>query len=260
MLKRYECHLLRPKLQRLRSIFDCGSDGHHSGRGTAECPYRLEQALPSSQGSWQRLLRRLGQLGELSLGGRHRLPKADFLAAEMFPDAQGAEQYFRIRPATSDSRHKCKFGAVLSSTYAMVDVPAWSRRRRPLGNGQGQEPLRITTDKLRSYPATMRRIPSQVAHTTERHANNRAEASRQPNRQRQRHMRRCETAGQAQRFPSLHAVAQDLFRIGRHLLRSMNNRLLRSRSFAVWQTVTAARAEPTTTDHHNPRATPARPS
>jgi hypothetical protein len=35
-------------------------------------------------------------------------------------------------------------------------------------------------------------------------------------------------------------VVQNLFRVGRHLLRSTNHRLLRSRSFAVWQTVTAA--------------------
>jgi putative transposase len=53
-------------------------------------------------------------------------------------------------------------------------------------------------------------------------------------------MRRFKSAGQAQRFLSLHGVVQNLFRVGRHLLRSTNHRLLRLRSFAVWRTVTAA--------------------
>ena len=45
---------------------------------------------------------------------------------------------------------------------------------------------------------------------------------------------------QAQRFWSVHGVIQNLFRVGRHLLRSVNHRLLRSRSFLVWQEVTCA--------------------
>ena len=111
--------------------------------------------------------------------------------------------------------------------------------RRPL-RGQGKEPFRIITGKLRSYSAAMQTILCGVAHNTERYANNRAEASHQPTRQRERHMRRFKSAGQAQRFLTLHGVVQNLFRVGRHLLRSTNHRLLRSRSFAVWQTVTTA--------------------
>ena len=86
----------------------------------------------------------------------------------------------------------------------------------------------------------MRMILSGVNHNTERYANNRAEASHQPTRQRERQMRRFKSAGQAQRFLSLHGVVQNLFRVGRHLLNSTNHRIQRSRSFAVWQAVTAA--------------------
>ena len=111
---------------------------------------------------------------------------------------------------------------------------------RRLLPSQGQEPFRIITDKLRSYSAAMRTILCDVAHHTERYGNNRAEGSHQPTRQRERQMRRFKSAGQAQRFLSLHSVIQNLFRLGRHLLRSTNHRLLRSRSFAVWRTVTAA--------------------
>jgi putative transposase len=111
---------------------------------------------------------------------------------------------------------------------------------RRLLRGQGQEPLRIITDKLRSYSAALRTILCDVGHNTERYANNRAEASHQPTRHMERQMRRFKSPGQAQRFLSLQAVVQNLFRVGRHLLRSTNHQLLRSRSFQVWRTVTAA--------------------
>ncbi len=111
---------------------------------------------------------------------------------------------------------------------------------RRLLQGQGKEPFRIITDRLRSYSAAMRTTLSNVAHCVDRYANNRAEVSHQPTRQRERQMRRFKSAGQAQRFLSLHGVVQNLFRVGRHLLRSTNHRLLRSRSFATWRTATTA--------------------
>jgi putative transposase len=52
-------------------------------------------------------------------------------------------------------------------------------------------------------------------------------------------MRRFKSARHAQRFLCLHDAVRNLFRVGRHLLRSSNHRLLRSRSFAVWCEVTA---------------------
>jgi len=120
------------------------------------------------------------------------------------------------------------------------DQRAAERFFRRLLRGQGKEPLRIITDKLKSYSAALRSILCGVAHNTELFANNRAEVSHQQTRQRERHMRRFKSAGQAQRFLSLHGVVQNLFRVGRQLLTSINHRLLRSRSFPVWQTVTAA--------------------
>ena len=99
--------------------------------------------------------------------------------------------------------------------------------------------MRIITDKLRSYSAALRSSLRNVAHTTERYANNRIEASHQPTRQRERQMRRFKSAHQAQRFLSLHGVVHNLFRLGRHLVRSENYRFLRSRSFSLWRTVTA---------------------
>ena len=110
------------------------------------------------------------------------------------------------------------------------DQRAAERFFRRLLRGQRKEPFRIITDQLRSYSAAMRTILCNVTHNTQRYANNRAEASHQSTRQRERHMRRFKSASQAQRFLSLHGVVQNLFRVGRHLLGSTNHRLLRLRS------------------------------
>ena len=40
--------------------------------------------------------------------------------------------------------------------------------------------------------------------------------------------------GQAQRFLWVHGVVQNLFRLGRHVLRAAHYRLLRDRSFREW--------------------------
>jgi transposase-like protein len=69
------------------------------------------------------------------------------------------------------------------------DQRAAERFFRRLLRGQGVEPLRITTDKLRSYSAALRTIFGNVTHCVEQFANNRVEASHQPTRQRERQMR-----------------------------------------------------------------------
>ena len=60
-------------------------------------------------------------------------------------------------------------------------------------------------------------MPS-VVHCTDQYANNRAEVSHQPIRQRERQMRRFKSTAHLQRFASVHGVVQNLFRVGRHLV------------------------------------------
>ncbi len=120
------------------------------------------------------------------------------------------------------------------------DARAAKRFFRKLLKGQGREPRWLITDKLRSYSAAHRSVMPSVVHDTRRYANNRAEVSHQPTRQRERQMRRLKSAGQAQRFLSVHGVVQNLFRVGRHRLRSANYRTLRGRAFMVWTEATAA--------------------
>ncbi len=120
------------------------------------------------------------------------------------------------------------------------DRRAAERFFRKLLKGQGAEPLRLVTDKLRSYGAAHRTTMSSVRHDTRQYANNRAEVSHQPTRQRERQMRRFKSAGQAQRFLSVHGIILNLFRVGRHLVNAANHRRLRDRSFLVWSEVTCA--------------------
>ncbi len=87
--------------------------------------------------------------------------------------------------------------------------------------------------------AAHRELIPTIPHATGQYENNRVEVSHQPTRQRERQMRRFKSVGQAQRFLSIHAAVQNLFRVGRHLLRSCHHRLLRDRAFECWQQVTS---------------------
>ena len=138
------------------------------------------------------------------------------------------------RAAKKQTRRKAQ-----KSTAAQRDQQAAERFFRRLLRGQRIEPLRVTTDKLRSYSAAMRTVLPNVKHIVQEYANNRAEVSHQWTRQRERQMRRFKSARHAQRFLSLHDAVHNLFRVRRPLLTSSNYRLLRSRSFAVWNHVTA---------------------
>ncbi len=120
------------------------------------------------------------------------------------------------------------------------DQRAAARFFRRLLKGQGCVPRKMVTDKLRSYAAAHRTIMPSVGHDTSQYANNRAEVSHEPTRQRERGMRRFKSMAQAQRFLSVHGITQNLFRVGRHLLRAANQRILRARAFVVWNAVTCA--------------------
>ena len=130
----------------------------------------------------------------------------------------------------------------------LIDILVQSRRDRQaatrffrkLLTDQGRPPRRLVTEKLRSYSAAHRMLMPSVVHSTQQYENNRAEVSHQPTRQREGQMRRFKSVGHAQRFLSVHGPVQNLFRVGRHLLRSAHHRLLRTRAFVEWDAVTCA--------------------
>ncbi len=73
---------------------------------------------------------------------------------------------------------------------------------------------------------------------TEQYANNRAEVSHQPTRQRECQMRRFKSPRQAHLFLSVHGIVLNLFRLSRHRLKSARHRRMKARSFATWEAVT----------------------
>ena len=101
----------------------------------------------------------------------------------------------------------------------VIDILVQSRRHRraaircfrKLLKGQGCVPRRLITDKLRSYPAACRTVMPSVVHCTDRYANNRAEVSHQPTRERERQMRRFKSAAHAQRFLAVHGPCRISF-------------------------------------------------
>ncbi len=169
----------------------------------------------------RRLKRRQGRLGDT------------WHLDELFVTIQG-QQHYLWRAVDQD-------GDVIDIlVQPRRDRRAAERFFRKLLKGQGREPRRLVTDKLRSYAAAQRTVMPSVIHDTGRYANNRAEVSHQPTRQRERRMRRFKSSAQAQRFLSVHGLTQNLFRVGRHLLRAVNHRMLRARAFLVWNEVTCA--------------------
>ena len=143
----------------------------------------------------RRLRRRRGRMGDT------------WHLDELFVTIQGCQQYL-WRAVDEDGD--------------VIDILVQSRRNRhaavrffrKLLKSQGCVPRRLITDKLRSYPAARRTVMPSVVHCTDRYANNRAEVSHQPTRQRERQMRGFKSAAHLQRFASVHGVVQNLFRVG----------------------------------------------
>lgn len=168
----------------------------------------------------RRLRRRRGRMGDT------------WYLDELFVNIQGRRQYL-WRAVDQD-------GDVMDIlVQPRRDRGAATRFFRKLLKAQGRVPRRLITDKLRSYGAAHRTVMPTV-HSTRQYENNRAEVSHQSTRQRESQMRRFKSVGHAQRFSSVHGPVQNLFRVGRHLLRAVHHRLLRTRSFFVWDAVTCA--------------------
>jgi len=71
-------------------------------------------------------------------------------------------------------------------------------------------------------------------------ASSRAELSPQPTRLQERQVRRFKSSAQAQRFLLTQTFINNLFHVGRHLLKVAHYRLFRERAFSEWSRVTCA--------------------
>ena len=120
------------------------------------------------------------------------------------------------------------------------DAKASKRFFGRLLKSHGESPLKIVTDKLRSYGVAHRELLPATIHDTDTYANNRAELSHQPTRARERGMRGFSSPKQAQRFLSVHAVVYSLFNLQRHLVSAAFYRFRRVRAFESWHNAVAA--------------------
>ena len=122
---------------------------------------------------------------------------------------------------------------------ARRDGAAANRFFKRLLRSHGGDPRKIVTDKLRSYGVAHREVIPEVIHVTDQYANNRVEQSHEPTRLRERGMRRFKSVSQAQRFVTAHAAVQNLFNLGRHLVRAEHYRNLRISAFSEWSKAVA---------------------
>ena len=100
--------------------------------------------------------------------------------------------------------------------------------------GTCQSPREVVTDKLAAYIQPCARVLPSSAHTRDKGANNRAENSHQPTRQRERRMKRFKSAAHAQRFLSIFSEVGNLFALSRHTVSATNHRLLLNKSLNTW--------------------------
>jgi putative transposase len=167
----------------------------------------------------RKLKRRQGQLGDI------------WHLDEVFVRIRG-ERHYLWRAVDQDGDVLDILVQRYRNTYAA------KRFFRKLLKGQERTPLELVTDKLKSYGAARVSVMPSVEHNTVRYANNQAEVSHQPTRQRERQMRGFKSPEQAQRFLSVHGVIQNFFRLARHRMRPEHYRLLRARSFEAWSVAT----------------------
>jgi putative transposase len=110
---------------------------------------------------------------------------------------------------------------------------------RKLLKSQGFCPTAIVTDKLPSYGAALSDLGRKARHITGERANNRAENSHLPIRQREQRMQRFKSAGSAQRLLSTHAAIYNTFNVQRHLISRRTLRQFRAEAMSRWDAVTA---------------------
>src|SRR5919199_1129921 len=113
---------------------------------------------------------------------------------------------------------------------------------RKLLKRQMRTPRVMITDKLASYGAAKREVMPSVEHRQHRGLNNRAENSHQPTRRRERQMKRFKSAGQAQRFLSVHDQVNNLFHLRCNHLTADQYRAARAQAFQTWAKVTGVAA------------------
>lgn len=118
------------------------------------------------------------------------------------------------------------------------DKEAAARFFKKVLRGTCAVPRQVVTDKLASYNQPCAEILPNSVHIRDKGANNRAENSHQPTRQRERRMKRFKSAAQAQKFLSIFSEIGNLFALARHTMSAANHRFLLNKSLNTWTNLT----------------------
>ena len=192
---------------------------------------------------------KFGALYARRLKQNHRGYGDTFYIDEVFVKING-KQHYLWRAVDQESlpheRSECfGYGEVVDvSLQARRDGATAKRFFKRLLLSHGSEPRKIVTDKLRSYGVAHRELIPEAIHSTEQYENNRAEQSHEATKVRERGMRgpasrKFKSVGQAQRFVTAHVAVQNLFNLGRHLIRAQHYRDLRVSAFNDWSRAVA---------------------
>ena len=163
---------------------------------------------------------------------KHRGYGDIFYVDEVFVKINGKQHYLR-RAVDQD-------GDVVNVFLQAKRDGATAKRffRRLLRSNAG-ELRKIVTGRLRSYGVAHRELMPETIHRTAQYESNRAEQSHEATRVREQGMRKFKSAGQAQRFLDAHAAVNNLFTLGRHLVRAEHYRSLRVSAFGEWDRAVA---------------------
>jgi putative transposase len=175
---------------------------------------------------------KFGALYARRLKRKHQGYGDTFFIDEVFVKING-KQYYLWRAVDQDGE------VVDVYLQARRDGKAAKRFFKRLLRSHRGEPRKIVTDKLRSYGVAHRELIPEAIHDTSQYANNRAEQSHEATRVRERGMRKFKSVKQAQSFLIGHAAVQNLFNLGRHLVRAEHYRNLRVSAFAEWSRAVA---------------------
>ena len=131
---------------------------------------------------------------------RPHAPQARSLYSSNTTSRVGLVHPLRIRWEKTDRPTSLRSDERSRSPESVFTIPGFGvQLHRNAQKTQGRIPRRLITGQLRSYAAACRTVMPSVVHVTDQYANNRAEVSHQPTRQRERRMRRFTSAAHVQR-------------------------------------------------------------
>lgn len=104
---------------------------------------------------------------------------------------------------------------------------------------QGLRPMRMITDRLKSYGAARRKLGLSIRHLSHKGLNNRAENSHLSLRKRERVMQKFRSPGRCQRFVSVFYAIHNLFVPPASVTTALSRHIQRVRALAQWSNVAA---------------------